>query len=76
MEELNKLTKQMLEMLDNGDLMGCYSLFEAEIREKLPSLDQESELVQGWAHQGKLVDEEDWAAVMENMENIRKALDA
>jgi polyhydroxyalkanoate synthesis regulator phasin len=76
MEELKKLTKQMVEMIDNGDLMGCYSLFEAEIREKLSSLDQESELVQGWVQQGKLVDEEDWAAVMENMENIRKSLDA
>jgi len=72
MDELKKLTERMVEMIDNGDLMGSYSLFEAEKKEKLPNLDQESELVQGWIQQGKLVDEEDWAAVMENMENIRK----
>ena len=44
-EELKKLTEQMVEMIDNGDLMGCYSLFEAEIRDRLPNLDQESEAI-------------------------------
>jgi hypothetical protein len=75
MEELNKLTKQVVEMLDNGDLMGCYSLFEAEIRDIIPTLDQDSEMGKTWLHQVKLIDDEDWAGVMENMENIRKFIE-
>ena len=71
MEELKKLTVEILKMLDAGDLMGCYSLFESNIRNILPDLDPTDEFVRLWNVQAGYVDEEDWASVMENLENIR-----
>jgi hypothetical protein len=73
MEELKKLTVELLKMIDAGDLMGCYSLFETDIREILTDgdLDQTDEFIKLWNVQMGYVNEEDWASVMENIENIR-----
>ena len=71
MEELKTLSVEIIKLLDNGDLMGCYSLFESAIRPILGDLDANEQLVKIWNVQAGYVDEEDWAAVMENMENVR-----
>jgi hypothetical protein len=71
MEELKTLSAEILKMLDSGDLMGCYSLFESAIRPILGDLDPTDEFVRLWNIQAGYVDEEDWASVMENLENIR-----
>jgi len=73
MDDLIRLTKQIIEYVDSGDLMSCYSLFEAEIRSIVESLEEDtSELVRLWKIQRGYVDEEDWAGVLENIENIRE----
>ena len=71
MDKLIEQSNIIIGHLDNGDLMSCYSIFEAEIRNILDDLDQDEELVKLWQVQRGHVDEEDWAAVMENIENIR-----
>ena len=71
MEELKTLSVEIIKLLDNGDLMGCYSLFESAIRPILGDLDANEQLVKIWNVQAGYVDEEDWAAVMENVENVR-----
>jgi|TARA_B110000503_G_scaffold21880_1_gene33512 hypothetical protein len=71
MEELRKLSTEIVKMLDQGDLMGCYSLFESAIRPILGDLDANDQLVKIWNEQAGYVDQEDWAAVIENVENIR-----
>lgn len=71
MEELKTLSVEIIKLLDNGDLMGCYSLFESAIRPILGNLDANEQLVKIWNVQAGYVDEEDWAAVMENIENVR-----
>jgi|TARA_R110001632_G_scaffold225889_1_gene359167 hypothetical protein len=71
MEELKTLSVEIIKLLDNGDLMGCYSLFESAIRPILGDLDANEQLVKIWNVQAGYVDEEDWAAVMENIENVR-----
>jgi len=71
MEELKTLSVEIIKLLDNGDLMGCYSLFESAIRPMLGDLDANEQLVKIWNVQAGYVDEEDWAAVMENIENVR-----
>jgi len=76
MDELVAQSKVIIEHLDNGDLMSCYSVFEANIRNILDDLDQEEELVKLWQVQRGHVDDEDWAAVMENIENIRAVVNA
>ena len=62
--------------MDNGDLMSCYSLFESNIRGLLDDLDPNDGLVKLWLTQKDYVDDEDWAAVMENVETIREYLNA
>ena len=76
MDKLLDFTNEILNHMDNGDLMSCYSLFEAEIRHLLDDLDQEEELVKLWQIQRGHADDEDWAAVMEHMETIREHLHA
>ena len=76
MDKLLDFTNEILNHMDNGDLMSCYSLFEAEIRHLLYDLDQEEELVKLWQIQRGHADDEDWAAVMEHMETIREHLHA
>lgn len=71
MEELKTLSVEIIKLLDSGDLMGCYSLFESAIRPILGDLDANEQLVKIWNVQAGYVDEEDWAAVMENIENVR-----
>lgn len=73
MEELRKLSTEIIKMVDQGDLMGCYSLFESAIRPLLAdgNFDQTDEFIKLWNIQTGYVDEEDWASVMENIENIR-----
>ncbi len=73
MEELKTLSVEIIKLLDNGDLMGCYSLFESAIRPLLINgdLDANEQLVKIWNEQAGYVDEEDWAAVIENVENVR-----
>ena len=71
MEELKTLSVEIIKLMDNGDLMGCYSLFESAIRPILGDLDANDQLVKIWNVQAGYVDEEDWAAVMENIENVR-----
>tara|TARA_B100001287_G_scaffold146025_1_gene122937 strand:+ start:5131 stop:5361 length:231 start_codon:yes stop_codon:yes gene_type:complete len=74
MDELIELSHKMVKMLDNGDLMGCYSLYESDIRPMLPNFDESNELANLWKIQGANVDEEDWAKVIEHMESIRAEL--
>jgi len=74
MDKLIEQSNIIIGHLDNGDLMSCYSIFEAEIRNILDDLDQDEELVKLWQVQRGHVDEEDWAAVMENIENIRAVI--
>jgi len=76
MDKLIEQSNIIIGHLDNGDLMSCYSIFEAEIRNILDDLDQDEELVKLWQVQRGHVDEEDWAAVMENIENIRAVVNA
>ena len=76
MDKLIEQSNIIIGHLDNGDLMSCYSIFEAEIRNILDDLDQDEELVKLWQVQRGHVDEEDWAAVMENIENIRAVINA
>jgi len=76
MDKLIEQSNIIIGHLDNGDLMSCYSIFEAEIRNILDDLDQDEELVKLWQVQRGHVDEEDWAAVMENIENIRVVVNA
>lgn len=56
--------------------MSCYSLFESNIRGILDDLDPDDDFVKLWLTQRDYVDDEDWAAVMANIENIREALNA
>lgn len=74
MDELMKYGKEILEHLDNGDLMSCYSLFESNVRHILDDLDPEDEFVKLWLIQRDNVDNEDWAAVMEHSEKIREVV--
>lgn len=74
MDELVEYGKEILTHLDNGDLMSCYSLFEANVRPLLDDLDPEDEFVKLWLHQRNNVDDEDWAAVIEFSETIREAI--
>ena len=76
MDKLIEQSNIIIGHLDNGDLMSCYSIFEAEIRNILDDLDQDEELVKLWQVQRGYVDEEDWAAVLENIENIRAVVNA
>tara|TARA_B110000305_G_C19349758_1_gene593648 strand:+ start:979 stop:1203 length:225 start_codon:yes stop_codon:yes gene_type:complete len=71
MEELKTLSVEIIKLMDNGDLMGCYSLFESAIRPILGDLDANDQLVKIWNEQAGYVDQEDWAAVIENVENVR-----
>ena len=74
MDKLVDFTNEILNYMDNGDLMSCYTTFEAEVRHILDDFDPEDEFVKLWLIQRKNVDEEDWAAVMEHMETLRDYL--
>ena len=74
MDKLIEYSQEIINHLDNGDLMSCYSLFESNIRGILDDLDPNDDFVKLWLTQRDYVDDEDWAAVMANIENIRKAL--
>jgi|TARA_Y100000022_G_C13120407_1_gene315495 hypothetical protein len=76
MDELIKYSEEIMTHMDNGDLMSCYSLFESNIRGLLDDLDPNDGLVKLWLTQKDYVDDEDWAAVMENVENIREYINA
>tara|TARA_B100000035_G_C20716098_1_gene429143 strand:+ start:247 stop:477 length:231 start_codon:yes stop_codon:yes gene_type:complete len=76
MDELIKYSEEIMTHMDNGDLMSCYSLFESNIRGLLDDLDPNDGLVKLWLTQKDHVDDEDWAAVMENVETIREYLNA
>ena len=76
MDELLQYSNEIMTHMDNGDLMSCYSLFESNIRGILDDLDPNDGLVKLWLTQKDYVDDEDWAAVMENVENIRKYINA
>ena len=76
MDELIEYSQEIMTHMDNGDLMSCYSLFESNIRGILDDLDPNDGLVKLWLTQKDYVDDEDWAAVMENVENIREYLNA
>lgn len=74
MDKLIEYSQEIMTHMDNGDLMSCYSLFESNIRGILDDLDPDDALVKLWLKQRDYVDDEDWAAVMANIENIREAL--
>ena len=74
MDKLIEYSQEIMTHMDNGDLMSCYSLFESNIRGILDDLDPDDDFVKLWLTQRDHVDEEDWAAVMANIENIRAAL--
>jgi hypothetical protein len=76
MDELIKYSEEIMTHMDNGDLMSCYSLFESNIRGLLDDLDPNDGLIKLWLTQKDYVDDEDWAAVMENVENIREYINA
>jgi len=76
MDELIEQTNILLEHLDKGDLMSCYSIFESAIRPLLDDLDQEDEFIKLWQKQRSYVDDEDWAAVLEGSETLREYLNA
>ena len=76
MDKLIEYSQEIMTHMDNGDLMSCYSLFESNIRGILDDLDPNDGLVKLWLTQKDYVDDEDWAAVMENVENIREYLNA
>jgi hypothetical protein len=76
MDELLQYSNEIMTHMDNGDLMSCYSLFESNIRGILDDLDPNDGLVKLWLTQKDYVDDEDWAAVMENVENIREYINA
>jgi len=74
MDKLIEYSQEIMTHMDNGDLMSCYSLFESNIRGILDDLDPDDAFVKLWLTQRDYVDDEDWAAVMANIENIREAL--
>ena len=74
MDKLIEYSQEIMTHMDNGDLMSCYSLFESNIRSILDDLDPNDDFVKLWLKQREYVDDEDWAAVMANIENIREAL--
>ena len=74
MDKLIEYSQEIMTHMDNGDLMSCYSLFESNIRGILDDLDSDDDFVKLWLKQRDYVDDEDWAAVMANIENIREAL--
>ena len=74
MDKLIEYSQEIMTHMDNGDLMSCYSLFESNIRGILDDLDPDDDFVKLWLTQRNYVDDEDWAAVMANIENIRAAL--
>ena len=76
MDKLIEYSQEIMTHMDNGDLMSCYSLFESNIRGILDDLDPDDDFVKLWLKQRDYVDEEDWAAVMANIENIREAMNA
>ena len=74
MDKLIEYSQEIMTHIENGDLMSCYSLFESNIRGILDDLDPDDDFVKLWLTQRNYVDDEDWAAVMANIENIRAAL--
>ena len=74
MDKLIEYSQEIMTHMENGDLMSCYSLFESNIRGILDDLDPDDDFVKLWLTQRNYVDDEDWAAVMANIENIRAAL--
>ena len=74
MDKLVELSKEILNHMDNGDLMTCYSMFEANVRGLLEDFDQDDEFIKVWLTQRNNIDDEDWAAVIETAEEIRKCL--
>jgi hypothetical protein len=76
MDKLIEYSQEIMTHMDNGDLMSCYSLFESNIRGILDDLDPDDDFVKLWLKQRDYVDDEDWASVMANIENIREALNA
>jgi hypothetical protein len=76
MDKLIEYSQEIMTHMDNGDLMSCYSLFESNIRSILDDLDPDDDFVKLWLKQRDYVDDEDWAAVMANIENIREAMNA
>ena len=76
MDKLIEYSQEIMTHMDNGDLMSCYSLFESNIRAILDDLDPSNDLVKLWLTQRDYVDDEDWASVMANIENIREMLNA
>ena len=76
MDKLIEYSQEIMTHMDNGDLMSCYSLFESNIRSILDDLDPNDDFVKLWLKQRDYVDDEDWASVMANIENIREALNA
>ena len=76
MDKLIEYSQEIMTHMDNGDLMSCYSLFESNIRGILDDLDPDDDFVKLWLKQREYVDDEDWAAVMANIENIREAMNA
>jgi len=76
MDKLVDFTNEILNHMDNGNLMSCYTTFESEVRHILDDYDPEHEFIKLWHVQRKLVDDEDWAGVMEHMEKLREYLNA
>ena len=74
MDKLVELSKEILNHMDNSDLMTCYSMFEANVRGLLEDFDQDDEFIKVWLTQRNNIDDEDWAAVIETAEEIRKFL--
>ena len=75
MDKLIELSKEILNHMDNGDLMTCYSMFEANVRSLLDDFDQDDEFIKVWLTQRNNIDDEDWAAVIETAEEIRKFIE-
>ena len=64
MDKLVELSKEILNHMDNGDLMTCYSMFEANVRGLLEDFDQDDEFIKVWLTQRNNIDDEDWACLL------------
>ena len=77
-EDIPTKLKQIIEYCDEGDYMTALSFFDAEVRPFLESTDThpQQELLDWSKEQMRLIDEEQWQQVIQNIDEMGEQLDA
>ncbi len=76
MDKLLEIAHEVVRLTLDGDLMGALSYYEDNIRDYVETMEthENQELLDVMKSQAALIDDEDWQAVLENVERMDNLL--